>query len=56
MKQDHTTTIRLPKELHRAARKKAIDKGLPLSEVIRQLLREWLEQQEENDDDAIKRS
>jgi predicted DNA binding CopG/RHH family protein len=45
---DHTTTIRLSKELLKAARKKAVEKGISLSEIIRELLWKWIE--EENDD------
>jgi predicted DNA binding CopG/RHH family protein len=47
---DHTTTIRLSKELLKAARKKALEKGVSLSEIIRELLKQWLEK--ENDEQA----
>ena len=43
---DHTTTIRLSKELLKAARKKAVEKGVSLSEIIRELLVRWLEEEE----------
>ncbi len=36
------TTLRLPRELLREARVKAVREGLSLSEVIRRLLRLWL--------------
>lgn len=41
---EHKTTIRLPKELHMAAKIKAIQLGRPLSVVIRELLKKWLEE------------
>jgi len=47
---DHTTTIRLSKELLIAVRKKALEKGVSLSEIIRELLKEWLEK--ENDEQS----
>ena len=34
--------VRLPKEMHDAARIKAIQENRPLSEVVRELLDEWL--------------
>jgi len=48
---DHTTTIRLSKELLRAARKKALEKGISLSEIIRELLKEWLEEKNDETDE-----
>ena len=38
----HQTAIRIPKELHRAARMKAIESDVTLSEAIRELLRLWV--------------
>ena len=34
--------VRLPREMHDAARIKAIQENRPLSEVVRELLDEWL--------------
>ena len=40
---EHKTTIRMPKELHKAARVKVIESDADsLSEVVRELLRLWL--------------
>ena len=44
--QDHKTLIRLPKELHTEARIKALREGRSLSAVIRELLTEWLSEEE----------
>jgi antitoxin component of RelBE/YafQ-DinJ toxin-antitoxin module len=38
----HQTAIRIPKELHKAARMKAIELDVTLSEAIRELLRMWV--------------
>jgi predicted HicB family RNase H-like nuclease len=38
----HQTAIRIPKELHRAAKMKAIQSDVTLSEAIRELLRLWV--------------
>jgi len=40
---EHKTTIRMPKELHKAARVKAIESDAEsLSEVVRELLKLWI--------------
>ena len=38
----HQTAIRIPKELHKAAKMKAIESDVTLSEAIRELLRMWV--------------
>jgi Arc/MetJ-type ribon-helix-helix transcriptional regulator len=41
---EHKTTIRIPKELHKAARVKVIESDAEsLSRVIRELLKLWIE-------------
>lgn len=39
---DHKTTLRVPVELHKAARIKAIEQDTNLSAVIREFLRQWV--------------
>jgi hypothetical protein len=41
--QERQMMIRLPNKLHKAARLKAVDLGLPLSEVVRDLLARWVD-------------
>jgi predicted HicB family RNase H-like nuclease len=41
---EHKTTIRLPKELHTAAKIKAVKQGRSLSAVIREFLEEWVKE------------
>ena len=42
MPDDHKAMIRLPKALHTEARIKAIRQGKNLSQVVRELLEQWL--------------
>lgn len=42
MSDDHKTTIRLPRSEHTAARIKAVQANIALSEVIRRLLALWV--------------
>jgi hypothetical protein len=42
MTDDHKMTIRLPKELHKAVKIKAIESDITLSEAIRKLLGGWV--------------
>lgn len=42
MADDHKTTIRLPHSEHTAARVKAVQANIALSEVIRRLLQMWV--------------
>lgn len=42
MADDHKTTIRLPHDEHTAARIKAVQANISLSEVIRRLLALWV--------------
>ena len=37
---------RVPSELHKAVKKKAIDQDITVSELIRRLLLDWLEKEE----------
>ena len=39
---EHKTTIRIPKELLKAARVKALEAEVPLSKVMRELLTLWV--------------
>ena len=39
---EHKMTIRVPKELHKAARMKALESDVTLSEAIREFLRRWV--------------
>jgi predicted HicB family RNase H-like nuclease len=39
---DHKMTIRIPKELHKAARMKALELDVTLSEAVREFLRLWV--------------
>jgi predicted HicB family RNase H-like nuclease len=41
---EHKMTIRIPKELHKAAKVKAAQVDRPLSAVVRELLEKWLEE------------
>jgi len=41
---------RVPVELHKAVKKKAIDQDITVSELIRKLLLEWLEEEEPPND------
>lgn len=40
---DHKMTIRVPKELHKAARMKALESDVTLSDAVREFLRRWVE-------------
>ena len=40
---DHKTTLRIPPDLHKAARIKAIEMDTNLSSVVRQFLRQWVD-------------
>ena len=40
---DYRTTIRIPKELHKAARLKALELDITFSEAIRELLGMWVQ-------------
>jgi len=40
---EHKTTVRMPLSLHKAARIRAIEEGTTLSDVIRELLRRWVD-------------
>lgn len=44
MKDKQVTTMVLPRDLHLAAKVKAVKERRPLSEVISELLREWIEE------------
>ena len=39
---DHKTTLRVPVDLHKAARIKAIELDTNLSEILREFLRQWV--------------
>ena len=39
---DHKTTLRVPLDLHKAARIKAIEMDTNLSEILREFLRLWV--------------
>lgn len=45
-KNDIQSTYRIPKELHRQARVLALQQGRSLSEVLEELIREWVQKQE----------
>jgi len=47
------TSIRLPKDLEAAARAKCQELDLNLSQVIRSLLRMWIEAQDETPSQAV---
>jgi predicted HicB family RNase H-like nuclease len=40
--EDHKMTIRIPRELHKAAKVKAAESDVTLSEVVREFLRMWM--------------
>lgn len=40
---EHKTTIRIPKELHKKARLKALESDVTFSEAVRELLALWVE-------------
>jgi predicted DNA binding CopG/RHH family protein len=42
MEQDKVIMARVPKSLHRDVRVRAAELGIPVSEIIRRLLRLWL--------------
>ena len=43
MTQERKMLVRVSEELHRAVRVKAADLGRPVSEIVRGLLRQWVE-------------
>ena len=45
MTSEHKMAIRLPRELHKAARLKAVESDVTLSDVVREFLRLWVEGQ-----------
>jgi len=49
---EHKTTVRIPEKLHRAAKARAALEGRTFSAVIRELLEKWLEESEEDDENA----
>ena len=40
---EHKTTVRMPRSLHKAARMRALEEDTTLSDVIRELVRLWLD-------------
>ena len=40
--EEHKTTVRMPRDLHKAARVKAIEDDVSLSEAIRRLVQGWV--------------
>lgn len=43
MAKEHTMMVRMADKLHKAARIKSVELGLPLSEVVRDLLTGWVD-------------
>ncbi len=39
---DHKMTLRIPRELHKAARLKAVESDMTLSDAVREFLRLWV--------------
>lgn len=42
---DHKMTVRIPREIHKAAKLKAIEADVTLSEAVRELMRLWADGQ-----------
>jgi plasmid stability protein len=43
MTKERSLTVRMSEDLHRAVRVKAAELGRPLSEIVRGLLRKWIQ-------------
>lgn len=43
MTPDRSLVVKLPDDLHRALRIRAAELGIPVSEIVRALLRAWLD-------------
>ena len=42
MPEERRVMVRVPEELHKAVRVKAAELGRPISEIVRQFLRDWV--------------
>jgi predicted HicB family RNase H-like nuclease len=43
---EYKLTVRIPRELHKKVKVKAAQQGRPISAIVRELLEEWLKEEE----------
>ena len=46
---EYKLTVRIPRELHKKVKVKAAQQGRPISAIVRELLEEWLKEEESNE-------